>query len=121
MDEIIDEMLDRFGDVPKEAVYLVKISHIRYLAGVLSVTRIYQQQGKLIFQFAKENPLNGFVLLNITAEFGQKVFLHGGTEPFIRLTTEPQKMLDDAITLLERIQIDKTEKKNEKEGFVPMS
>ena len=120
-DEIIDEMLDRFGDVPKETVYLVKISHIRYLAGVLSVTRIYQQQGKLIFQFAKENPLNGFVLMNITAEFGQKVFLHGGTEPFIRLTTEPQKMLDDAITLLERIRTDKTEKKNEKEGFVPMS
>ena len=106
-DEIIDEMLDRFGDVPKEVIHLVKISHIRYLAGSLSVTRIHQQQGKLIFQFAKENPLHGFALMNITEKFGQRAFIHGGVEPFIRLTTEPKKMLDEAITLLETVNADK--------------
>src|SRR5699024_1145055 len=34
-DEIIDELIDRFGDVPQSAVNLVKISHIRYLAELL--------------------------------------------------------------------------------------
>ena len=111
-DEMIDEMLDRFGDVPNEVIHLVKIAHIRYLAGRLSVTRIYQQQGKLVFQFAKENPLNGFALMNLTAKFGQKAFIHGGVEPFIRLSTDSKKILDDAISLLETIREDRTQKKN---------
>jgi transcription-repair coupling factor (superfamily II helicase) len=106
-DEIIDEMLDRFGDVPQAVVNLVKISHIRYLAAGLSVQRVYQQAGKLIFQFGKKNPLSGFALMNVTAKFGQRAFIHGGVEPFIRLSTDPKKLLDDAITLLETIDADK--------------
>ncbi|MCI8609382.1 MAG: transcription-repair coupling factor [Firmicutes bacterium] len=123
-DEIIDEMLDRFGDVPREVVNLVKIAHIRYLAGNLSVTRIYEQdisaavvirgkkpgmqpKPKLVFQFAEKNPLSGFALMNVTEKFGQKAFIHGGVEPMIRLTTEPKKLLDDAIDLLETISADK--------------
>ena len=106
-DEIIDEMLDRFGDVPKEVINLVKISHIRYLASNLSVTRVYQQNGKLVFQFGQKNPLSGFALMNVTETFGMKAFIHGGVEPFIRITTDPKHQLDDAITLLETIDADK--------------
>ena len=106
-DEIIDELLDRFGDVPREVVNLVKISHIRYLSAGLSVQRVYQQNGKLVFQFGKKNPLSGFALMNVTAKYGPRVFIHGGVEPFIRLTTDPKKLLDDAIGLLETIDADK--------------
>lgn len=106
-DEIIDEMLDRFGDVPQEVINLVKISHIRYLAGILSVTRVSLQNGKLVFQFGQKNPLSGFALMNVTARYGQKVFIHGGVEPFIRLTCDRKKMLDEAISLLETINADK--------------
>ena len=102
-DEIIDEMMDRFGDVPQSVINLVKISHIRYLASDLSVTRVYQQQGRVMVQFAKENPLNGFALMNVTAKFGQKAFIHGGVEPFIRLSADPKKFLTETIELLEII------------------
>jgi transcription-repair coupling factor (superfamily II helicase) len=106
-DEIIDELLDRFGDVPREVVNLVKISHIRYLAGSLSVTRIYQQNGKIVFQFGKKNPLSGFALMNLTATYGPRVFIHGGVEPFIRLVADPKNPLDNVIRLLETIDADK--------------
>ena len=45
-DEILDELLDRFGDVPQPTVNLVRIAHARYLAETLSVTRIYQEKQK---------------------------------------------------------------------------
>ncbi len=106
-DEILDELLDRFGDVPRSAVNLVKISHLRYLAGDLSVTRVYEQNGKLVFQFAKDNPLNGFALINVNEKFGARAFIHGGIEPFIRLTVKGERQLDDAITLLEIIKENK--------------
>ena len=46
-DEIIDEMMDRFGDVPRETLNLIRVSRIRSLAEELSVTRIFEQQGKV--------------------------------------------------------------------------
>lgn len=116
-DEIIDEMLDRFGDVPQETVNLVKISHVRFLAGELAVTRIHAENKetapavkltskdhavvKLVFDFAEKNPLSGYALFNLTEKFGRKVFVHGGVQPFIRLTTDRTHMLEDSLSLLE--------------------
>ena len=143
-DEILDELLDRFGDVPRETVNLVKLAHIRYLAEEMSVTRIHQVKEeslpggrsrmpggvrtaatagrttspragmpaaravapatdnvKLVFDFAAKNLLSGYALFNLTEKFGPRVFVHGGTEPFIRLTTPRKNMLDDCIEMLE--------------------
>ncbi|MBR5489181.1 MAG: hypothetical protein IKV72_05705, partial [Firmicutes bacterium] len=63
--------------------------------------------GKQVYQFGKKNPLLGFAHMNVTAKYGQRAFIHGGVEPFIRLTSDPKKLLDDAIGLLETIDADK--------------
>jgi chorismate synthase len=122
-DEIIDEMLDRFGDVPQAAINLVKVSHARFLAGELSIVRIHPEAKetvpaqkltvkdnaavKLVFDFAEKNPLSGYALFNLTEKFGRKVFVHGGTQPFIRLSTDRTHMLSDSIELLETLYEDK--------------
>ena len=142
-DEIIDEMLDRFGDAPQATINLVKISHIRYLAGELAIVRIHAEEGegapgriqgrisgkasgqvsgripgqkltvknnaavKLLFDFAEKNPLSGYALFNLTEKFGKKVFIHGGTQPFIRLSTDHTHMLQDSIEMLETLYADK--------------
>ena len=56
MEDMIDELLDRFGELPKETLNLVKISRIRALAEELSVTRIYEQGGKVFVALAGKNP-----------------------------------------------------------------
>ena len=99
-DEIIDELLDRFGDVPDAAVNLVKISHIRYLAELMSVTDIKQDKNKVVLNFAPENPLSGYALANATESFGPKLFIHGGKQPFIRLTVDEKRNLQDTLRLL---------------------
>ena len=63
-DEVIDELLDRFGDVPWQTINLVKISHIRYLAELMSITEIKQDKNKVTLSFAPENPLSGYALAN---------------------------------------------------------
>ena len=100
-DELYDEMVDRFGDIPRETVNLIKISQIRSLAEELSAVRIHEQTDKVIVQFGEENPLSGYALLNVNEAFGMKAFVHGGKEPFIRLGTRPTSKLDDCIRLLE--------------------
>ncbi len=100
-DEIIDELLDRFGDVPTPTINLIKISHIRYLAGLLNVTEVKQEGNKVVLNFPKESPLSGFALLNATEKFGPKLFIHGGQKPFVRLTIDEKKNLEETLLLLE--------------------
>ena len=100
-DEIVDEMMDRFGDVPRETLNLIRISRIRSLAESLSVTRIYEQQGKVLVSFGEKNSLNGYALMNVNEAFGMKAFVHGGKEPYIRLTVKPSEKLKDTVKLLQ--------------------
>ena len=100
-DEIIDELIDRFGDVPQSAVNLVKISHIRHLAELLAITEIHQQGNKVIFKFAEKNGLSGYALMNATEKYGRGLFIHGGKEPFVRLSVEPRKCAEETLVFLE--------------------
>ncbi len=120
-DEMVDELVDRFGDVPKDTMNLIKIAHIRYLTEELAITRIHKvaedfipkpqanlparlkasERTKLVFDFAKSNPLNAYAIFNLNERMGQYVFVHGGVEPFIRLSALKQNMLDDVIEMLE--------------------
>lgn len=106
-DELYDEMLDRFGDVPRETMNLVRISRIRSLAEDLSVVRISEQGDKIIVQFGEQNPLSGYALFNVNEAFGLRAFVHGGKEPFIRISTKPMNKLEDCIRLLEILSQDK--------------
>ncbi|MGF6374976.1 transcription-repair coupling factor (superfamily II helicase) [Clostridiales Family XIII bacterium PM5-7] len=102
-DELIDELMDRFGDVPRETLNLVRISRIRSLAEELSIVRIHEQQGKVMIAFAEKNPLSGYALMNVNEAFGVNAFVHGGVEPYIKLTTKQVAKLNDTVKLLQII------------------
>lgn len=100
MEEIVDEMLDRFGDLPRETYNLVKISRIRSLACLLATSRVYEQNGKIMVQFGKDNMLNGYAMMHVMNRFGHAAFVHAGVEPYIRLTCDTKHKLDDCMELL---------------------
>lgn len=52
--EVIDELLDRFGDLPKEAENLLDIALIRFLASSFGINRVVLQQKKLVFLFEQK-------------------------------------------------------------------
>ena len=110
-EEIVDEMTDRFGDVPRETMNLIKISRIRTLAEKVATSRVYEQQGKIYVAFGEKNPLNPYALMAVNDEFGMKAFVHGGVEPYIKLSVKPYEKLTDTIKLLEILENDKTVKK----------
>ncbi|MBR6015482.1 MAG: DEAD/DEAH box helicase, partial [Firmicutes bacterium] len=105
-DEILDEMLDRFGDVPQETVNLTKISRIRSLAERLCITRVAEEREarftRVVFYFAQTNPLSAEKLMNLAAAFGPRVLIHGGVKPFIRYSVDKDK-LRETIEVLETL------------------
>ena len=95
--EIVDELLDRFGDIPKDTMNLVKISKIRAMAGRLGVKEITQQGYKIIFGLWENVKLTEPVMAALVAKYGAKMMINGGKEPFIRLTInkeEPVKAIE---------------------------
>lgn len=94
-DEIVDELIDRFGDIPRETMNLIAVSRIRSLAERLCITRIHEEGGKVLFHFAQNNGLSPKALAAVSVEYGPKVFIHGGVKPFLRLTPDRKNRLGD--------------------------
>ena len=49
--DLLDEIIDRFGDPPKTVENLCSVALIRSLAGKIGIERIYQQQDNIILSF----------------------------------------------------------------------
>ena len=91
--EIVDELLDRFGDIPKDTMNLIKISKIRAMAGQLGVSEILQQGYKIIFKLWENVKLTAGVMSGLMDIYGGKMAINGGKEPFIRLTVNREDPL----------------------------
>ncbi len=71
--DVIDELLDRYGDIPKEVENLLKIVEIRNLARNIGITRIFERDGVLIFEpsnlkYRLTNFKNNDILINVQIE-----------------------------------------------------
>ena len=84
--EIIDELLDRFGDIPKATMNLIKISKIRAMAGKLGISEISQQGYKIIFKLLENVKLTERIMAGLISTYGGRMMINGGREPYIRLT-----------------------------------
>ncbi|MDD7511562.1 MAG: transcription-repair coupling factor [Peptostreptococcaceae bacterium] len=103
LDEVFDELLDRFGDVPRETENLLLISHIRSIAQDLGVKRVYESQGKVMIAFEEKNLLKGKALIEVSEAFPHKVIIYGRTEPYIKLTTDKQSKIKDVLKIMKII------------------
>ncbi len=99
-EEIIDELIDRFGEIPRDTMNLIKVSRIRSLAEKLCITRIHEEGRKVIFHFAQENGLSARALAALSAKYGMRLFIHGGVKPFVRFAPEYKKRLEQILEFL---------------------
>lgn len=100
-EDMIDELIDRFGDIPSQVTDLIKISRIRKLAQDEFIERVCEEHNKVVFYFSETNRLTGPMLFKLSEKYGVKVFFHGGVRPFMRLTTERKTKLDEVIEFLQ--------------------
>lgn len=92
-EEIIDELLDRFGDIPKDTLNLIKISKVRAMAGSIGVSEILKQGYKIIFRLWENTKLTADMMSKLVSEYGERMSINGGKEPFIRLTVNREDPL----------------------------
>ncbi|MCB6992146.1 transcription-repair coupling factor [bacterium 210820-DFI.6.37] len=100
-EEIVDELMDRFGEIPRDTLNLITVSRIRSAAEKLCVTRIHEEGNKVLFHFAEANSLSPRALAELSAKYGMRILIHGGVKPFVRFTPQGKRRLSEILEFLE--------------------
>ena len=100
--DLLDELIDRYGEPPAPAVALLDIALLRARASELGVTEIKQELGRLLITFEQAD----FVRLSILcgdADFKGRLLLSAGSKPYVSLRLKPdEEALPTAQKLLEK-------------------
>lgn len=95
--EIVDELYDRFGDIPNSVLNILKISHLNSLAKSLKISNIGERNGELTITFGEGIYLskeeialvndfaNGQLIFNVSKDFSFRIPYESSLDSFIEL------------------------------------
>ena len=90
-DEMVDELLDRFGDIPGTADNLLDIAYLRNLASRCGIAKIAKQQDKAVFIFEEKSLMDAQHMANLMDAFGPRLTIYGGSIPRIAFHLKGEK------------------------------
>ncbi len=113
--DITDELLDRYGDIPKSGLNLLKISLIRGLGSQLEIERVTQNENNLVVY---PKAFEAQFWTEVAAENKGKVLVSVGNRPYItcrlRKEDKPLDFIINVLTKYYNIKFPKPEKEKKK-------
>ena len=105
---VIDEIIDRFGNMPKELENLIDIARIKYLAKQTKIEKIISRKTAVVFTFAPTNSENKqeIDISGLVGKYGNKLKFSAGIKPMITLeigSNNERKILNDVKEFLKSI------------------
>ena len=82
--DVIDELIDRFGDIPAEVEKLLEISRIKQLAKVKGVSKISSKKEAMVFTY-DNNLFDASCVQPLIKEYGNRIRFSPGVKPMITL------------------------------------
>ncbi|MBP3256261.1 MAG: transcription-repair coupling factor [Clostridia bacterium] len=79
---VTDEIIDRYGEIPKEALNLLEIARIKNLAREVNVIKMAQKMDGIVFLFDKDK-FDIEIVKKLVLRYGSKVHFSKGIEPYI--------------------------------------
>ena len=104
-EDVIEEMIDRFGDIPDCVMNLIDIAHLRGICGRLGVNRVNYTANTLVCRLDPNAPLDPARLYAALEKTDKRLLLSASREPAIllrdpKLTVE--ELLRAAVPILEK-------------------
>ena len=104
---VIDEIIDRFGNMPPELENLIDIARIKYLAKELKIEKIASRKTVVVFTFrpiANQEELT-IDIPELIKKYGTKIKFSNGIKPMITLeigSTNERQILNDVTEFLKK-------------------
>ena len=96
-EDVINELIDRFGDIPDTVMNLIKVAEIRSAAERIGAEEINISGRKIRVNFGSENHVNAYVLVMSKQEFGQRLAIRSGDNPELDFFPEKNKPVADQV------------------------
>lgn len=106
---IVDEIIDRFGNMPDELENLIEIARIKYLAKRLKIEKIASVKTSVVFTFETTNNSQNvnIDLPELIKTYGTKIKFSPGVKTRITLeiaSDNERQILNDTTKFLKRLQ-----------------
>ena len=100
--DMLDELIDRFGEPPAEAIALLDIALLRAKASEQGIAEIKQQDGRLLLTFS-ETDFARLSALCGDSEFKGRLLLNAGSTPYLSLRlNKGETAMEMAQTLVDK-------------------
>lgn len=93
--DVLDELIDRFGDVPDTVGGLIDVSLIRNRAANLGIKEISQRNQNMLFYLENNDPI---LAATIATRFPKRVLFNAGEKPYISICLQNRENPIDLIT-----------------------
>lgn len=100
--ELIDELIDRFGDIPKEVENLMDISYIRSLGSKNKIKNIVQVSKEVIVEFTSTENLSVDLLHSLSTDYGKRLSFNLSASPSFKLKIKSDVLIE-LKTMVEKI------------------
>ncbi len=99
-DDMTDELIDRFGDPPREVNALIHVALLRGEAADTGITEITEKEGKLIFTLGDFEPERVSALYS-RPEYAKRIKIEAGNKPRMSFRLkETDRVLETAVKLV---------------------
>ena len=79
---IIDEIIDRYGNMPSEVENLLEIARIKELCKKKNILKVYQKRESVVFNF-ESSKFNMEIVDSLVKEFRNRIKFSPGSSPYI--------------------------------------
>ena len=107
IEDVIDEIIDRYGSMPKEVENLIEIARIKILAREASVIKVTQKEKFIMVNLDKDDiKIDEEKIKVLLEKYGTKLRFSAGVEPYITLKInekDEEKIISQIKELLQAI------------------
>ncbi len=107
IEDVIDEIIDRYGSMPQEVENLIEIARIKILCRTANVLKIAQKTDAVVFYLDKDNiKIDEKIINTLVEKYGPKLKFSQGVEPYITLKISAKdeieiiKMIKELLTII---------------------
>lgn len=113
--DLIDEIVDRFGDCPYQLVNLMEISILKYRAQKLKIVNIQELKDRIKIEFKRGSDINSLYIKALYEVYKNRIKLDERKKPFFFISeVNEDKILEigKILSIIEKAKAESTEKKD---------
>lgn len=109
--EMVDELIDRYGEMPNEMFNLLEIARIKCYARPLRITKIEQKMDRILIHFNDNEFLTGDMVQILIDNYKNRIYFSSSDAPYITLKLQSSNESDILKEVLKILKIIKNESK----------